>query len=94
MDWEVHICSLHESSYRPAEELITEAVHDHEQSLGITISLVLLWPWAAKCCKTVCLCYICWQTYWQKVGVRKNCAGTKHVNQLVWVLNHPISWGV
>ena len=42
MDWEVHICSLHESSYRPAEELITEAAHDHEQSLGITISLVLL----------------------------------------------------
>ena len=34
MDWEVHICSLHESSYRPAEELITEAAHDHEQSLG------------------------------------------------------------
>jgi len=31
MDWEVHICSLHESSYRPAEELITEAAHDHEQ---------------------------------------------------------------
>lgn len=31
MDWEVHLCNRHETSYRPAEELITEAAHDHEQ---------------------------------------------------------------
>ena len=32
MDWEVHLCSrTEERSYRPAEELITEAAQDHEQ---------------------------------------------------------------
>ena len=37
MDWEVHLCNRHETSYRPAEELITEAAHDHEQLLALHI---------------------------------------------------------
>ena len=44
LDWEIHLCDLHDVSYRSADELITAAAHDDEQRAPKSVAKNMA-PW-------------------------------------------------